>query len=52
MAPEVPLDNQRPAEFVFQELVQTMTQKRKEQDALSTAARETETGAGRSSDAA
>ena len=52
MAPEVPLDNQRPAEFVFQELVQTMTQKRKEQDVLSTAARETETGTSRSSDAA
>ena len=52
MAPEVPLDNQRPAEFVFQELVQTMTQKRKEQDVLSTAARETEAGTGRSSDAA
>ena len=52
MAPEVPLDNQRPAEFVFQELVQTMTQKRKEQDVLSTAARKTETGTGRSSDAA
>ena len=52
MAPEVPLDNQRPAEFVFQELVQTMTQKRKEQDALSTAVRETKTGTDRSSDAA
>ena len=52
MAPEVPLDNQRPAEFVFQDLVQTMTHKRKEQDALSTTARETETGTGRSSDAA
>ena len=52
MAPEVPLDNQRPAEFVFQELVQTMTQKRKEQEAFSMAAGETETGTSRSSDAA
>lgn len=52
MAPEVPLDNQRPAEFVFQDLVQTMTQKRKEQDALSTAVREPETGTDRSNDAA
>lgn len=27
MAPEIPLENQRPAEFVFENLVETMTQK-------------------------
>ena len=33
MAPEIPLDNQRPAEFVFEGLVKTMTQKREEEEA-------------------
>ena len=27
MAPEIPLDQQRPAEFVFEGLVETMSQK-------------------------
>jgi len=34
MAPEIPLDNQRPAEFVFEGMVKTLTQKRAE-DAIS-----------------
>ncbi|MDD9878100.1 MAG: adenosyl-hopene transferase HpnH [Magnetovibrio sp.] len=34
MAPEIPLDNQRPAEYVFEGLVKTMTQKREEEEAL------------------
>ncbi len=34
MAPEIPLDNQRPADFVFEGLVKTMTQKREEDEAL------------------
>lgn len=33
MAPEIPLDNQRPAEFVFEGLVKTLTQKREEREA-------------------
>ena len=32
MAPEIPLHNQRPAEFVFEGLVKTMTQKREEEE--------------------
>ena len=34
MAPEIPLDNQRPAEFIFEGLVKTMTQKSEEEEAL------------------
>ena len=48
MAPEIPLDNQRPAEFVFEGLVKTMTQQREEQEAL----RKAEVTAGQASDAA
>ena len=33
MAPEIPLNNQRPAEFIFEGLVKTMTQKREEEEA-------------------
>jgi len=33
MAPEIPLDNQRPAEFVFEGLVKTLTQQREEDEA-------------------
>ena len=33
MAPEIPLDNQRPAEFIFEGLVKTMTQKSEEEKA-------------------
>ncbi|MBT6096167.1 MAG: adenosyl-hopene transferase HpnH [Rhodospirillaceae bacterium] len=47
MAPEIALDNQRPAEFVFEGLVKTMTQQREEKDALAPKA-----GAGKASDAA
>jgi len=35
MAPEIQLDNQRPAEFVFEGLVKTLTQKREEAEATS-----------------
>jgi len=34
MAPEIPLDNQRPAEFVFEGLVKTLTQQQEEAKAL------------------
>ena len=34
MAPEISLDNQRPAEFVFEGLVKTLSQKKIEQEAL------------------
>tara|TARA_B100002052_G_scaffold292508_1_gene314198 strand:+ start:168 stop:1334 length:1167 start_codon:yes stop_codon:yes gene_type:complete len=34
MAPEIPLNNQRPAEFIFEGLVKTMTQKSEEEEAL------------------
>ncbi|MCH7864581.1 MAG: adenosyl-hopene transferase HpnH [Proteobacteria bacterium] len=34
MAPEIPLDNQRPAEFVFEGLVKTLTQKKAEERSL------------------
>ena len=51
MAPEVPLENQRPAEFVFEGLVKTITQQREEHDTLLKAAREPETGTSRTSDA-
>jgi hypothetical protein len=38
MAPEIPLDNQRPAEFVFEGLVKTLSQKKaEEEDALAKA---------------
>ena len=50
MAPEIPLDNQRPAEFVFEGLVKTMTQQREEEEARLKAEREA--GAGQASDAA
>ena len=48
MAPEIPLDNQRPAEFVFEGLVKTLTQQREEEEAL----RQSERRAGGSSNAA
>ena len=48
MAPEIPLDNQRPAEFVFEGLVKTLTQKREEEEAL----RQAQTGSQQSSNAA
>ncbi|NQU60737.1 MAG: adenosyl-hopene transferase HpnH [Rhodospirillales bacterium] len=32
MAPEIPLDNQRPAEFVFEGLVKTLSQKKAEEE--------------------
>ena len=35
MAPEIPLTNQRPAEFIFDDLVKTVTAKREENDAQS-----------------
>ncbi|MBI2978908.1 MAG: adenosyl-hopene transferase HpnH [Rhodospirillales bacterium] len=35
MAPEIPLDNQRPAEFVFDGLIKTLTQQRAEEEAAS-----------------
>ncbi len=34
MAPEIPLDNQRPAEFVFEGLVKTLSQKKAEEQSL------------------
>ncbi|NQV84489.1 MAG: adenosyl-hopene transferase HpnH [Rhodospirillales bacterium] len=34
MAPEISLDNQRPAEFVFEGLVKTLSQKKAEEEAL------------------
>ena len=34
MAPEISLDYQRPAEFVFEGLVKTLTQKKIEQETL------------------
>ena len=37
MAPEIPLDNQRPAEFVFEGLVKTLSQKKAEEEALAKA---------------
>ena len=52
MAPEIPLENQRPAEFVFEGLVKTITQQREEHETLSKAAREPETGTSRTSDLA
>ena len=48
MAPEIPLDNQRPAEFVFEGLVKTLTQKREEEEAL----RQAHTGPQQSSNTA
>ncbi len=48
MAPEIPLDNQRPAEFVFEGLVKTLTQKREEEEALG----QSQTGSQQSSNAA
>lgn len=42
MAPDIPLDNQRPAEFVFEGLVKTLTQQR-EEDELN---RQSKTGTG------
>jgi len=47
MAPEIPLDGQRPAEYVFEGLVKTLSQKRAEQDS-----REAEARAREASDAA
>lgn len=40
MAPEIPLENQRPAEFIFEGLVKTMTQKRQEEEELARQAEE------------
>ncbi len=34
MAPEIPLDNQRPAEFVFEGMIKTLTQKKAEELSL------------------
>ncbi len=34
MVPDIPLDNQRPAEYVFEGLVKTLTQKKAEEEAL------------------
>jgi len=34
MAPEIPLDNQRPAEFVFEDLIKTLSQKKAEEESL------------------
>jgi len=42
MAPEIPLDNQRPAEFVFEGLVKTLTQKREDKESN----RKSKTGTG------
>jgi hypothetical protein len=52
MAPEISLDNQRPAEYVFDGLVKTMTQKREEEEARLKASREAKAAAGQASDAA
>ncbi len=52
MAPEIPLNNQRPAEFVFEGLVKTMTQQREEQDALAAKSLSSEPGPDKASDAA
>jgi len=46
MAPEIPLDNQRPAEFVFEGLVKTLTQKREEAEAASVEAKQGTGGQG------
>ncbi len=46
MAPEIPLDNQRPAEFVFEGLVKTLTQKREEAAAKSGEAKQGTGGQG------
>jgi len=48
MAPEISLDNQRPAEFVFEGLVKTLTERREEEQRLS----ETQQGSGKASNAA
>ena len=34
MAPEIPLDNQRPAEFVFEGLIKTLSQKKAKEESL------------------
>ena len=34
MAPEIPLDNQRPAEFIFEGLIKTLSQKKAEEESL------------------
>tara|TARA_Y100000294_G_scaffold122776_1_gene114191 strand:+ start:3857 stop:5020 length:1164 start_codon:yes stop_codon:yes gene_type:complete len=34
MAPEIPLDNQRPAEFVFEGLIKTLSQRKAEEESL------------------
>jgi len=54
MAPEVSLENQRPAEFVFEGLVKTMTQQREEEEARLAAEAQSKTQArtGQASDAA
>ena len=52
MAPEIPLENQRPAEFVFEGLVKTITQQREEHEILLKAAHEPETRTSHTSDAA
>jgi hopanoid biosynthesis associated radical SAM protein HpnH len=48
MVAEIPLDNQRPAEFVFEGLIKTLSQKKAEQEALL----ETEQGSKTASNAA
>ena len=52
MAPEIPLENQRPAEFVFEGLVKTITQQREEHEILLKDAYEPETRTSHTSDAA
>ena len=52
MAPEISLDDQRPATFVFEGLVKTMTQKREENEALLMANSEPKTRTAHTSDAA
>lgn len=53
MAPDIPLDGQRPAEYVFEGLVKTMTQQREESEArLKAEALKTKSGTSQASDAA
>lgn len=54
MAPEIPLDNQRPAEFVFEGLVKTLSQQMQEKEAAEAVRKSAEgkAGAGEKSHAA
>jgi len=49
MAPEIPLNSQRPANFVFDGLIKTLTQQRAEEEAAS---RQAEQRSGAASNAA